>query len=143
MELLTPAQIRQADDIEFGTVPVPEWGGSVRVRGLTGTERDKYEESLVDQRRQGVRVKLKFARARLVIMAAVDADGNALFSEEDIGWLTTKSARALNRVAEKARELSGMTEEDEEELLGNSGGAPGASSPTVSPSGSESPGESS
>jgi len=47
MTLLTRDQILQAQDIARETVSVPEWGGSVLVRGLTGQERDAYEATIM------------------------------------------------------------------------------------------------
>ena len=46
-KVLTRDKVRQAPDIEYEYVEVPEWGGTARVRGLTGTECDAYEASLV------------------------------------------------------------------------------------------------
>ena len=41
--LLTRDLILKADDIQTREVEVPEWGGTVLIRALTGTERDAYE----------------------------------------------------------------------------------------------------
>lgn len=45
MALLSRTQL---DDIKLKveTFDVPEWGGSVLIREMTGTERDAYEESI-------------------------------------------------------------------------------------------------
>ena len=40
--MLTREQILQSDDLPRETVPVPEWGGSVRIRTLSGADRDGY-----------------------------------------------------------------------------------------------------
>lgn len=134
---LSKHEIQQIDDQQVDDVDVPEWGGSVRVRGLTGEERDAYEASLIEERKRGgvgvTKKRLRNARARLIVMAAVDDAGDPLFTTEDIPWLGQKSARAVDRLAEKARELSGMTEQDEEELLGNSDADPSDGSTSGSP----------
>jgi len=41
--LLTRDEILKAEDIQYETVPVPEWapGGTVRVKTLSGEERDE------------------------------------------------------------------------------------------------------
>jgi hypothetical protein len=41
---LTFEQIEQADDLERGVVDVPEWNGSVAVRGLRSSEWDAAQE---------------------------------------------------------------------------------------------------
>ena len=122
MALLGKEQIWAAQDILWEDVPVPEWGGEVRVKGLTGRERDKFEsDSLSKAKKGGQRdVILENMRARLVIMCAVDEKFQPLFDTRDVMRLGEKSAVALERVFAKAQALSGMTDEDMEELAGNS-----------------------
>ena len=43
IHILTRDEILESEDLATETVSVPEWGGSVIVRALTGTERDAYE----------------------------------------------------------------------------------------------------
>lgn len=117
--MLTREQILGAKDIRTEEVKVPEWGGSVLVRGLTGAERDRFEESVIEQRGKVTKVKLKDARARLVALSVVDEEGKRLFSDADVAVLTEKSAAALDRVYAVAARLSGISEEDMEELLKN------------------------
>ena len=47
MKTLTKDQIVAAVDIKTEVVEVPEWGGAVAVRELTGLERDAFEQSMV------------------------------------------------------------------------------------------------
>lgn len=120
-QYLGSEEILGANDIKFAVVPVPEWGGKVRVKGLSGSERDAYEQSIMILRKGGNYVpNLENARAKLVVRCVVDKDGKKLFSEANIVALGAKNAAALQRVFQKARELSGLTEDDMEELVGNS-----------------------
>ena len=57
MALLTKEQILRVKDIETRKVNVPEWGGDVMVRSLTGAERDYFESKLVDQSGKTVKAK--------------------------------------------------------------------------------------
>lgn len=120
MPYLTRDDILQAVDLKYEDVQVPEWGGVVRVRGLTGAERDAFEASVVE--RQGKQSKLNMAniRARLVALVIVDGDGKRLFSDADVAALGRKSGVALNRVFETAQRLSGITEADMSDLEKNS-----------------------
>lgn len=120
MALLTKEEILRVKDIETRKVNVPEWGGDVMVRGMTGIERDQFEAKILDQSGKKTKVNLQNARARLVSITVVDDDGNRLFSENEIVLLGTKSAAALCRVYDVAASLSGISDEDIEELLGNS-----------------------
>jgi hypothetical protein len=122
MSLLTKSQILAATDIDTRDISVPEWGGTVRVRGLSGAERDKFESSFVQFDGKGNRKapNLTHLRARLVSMAAVDDQGNLMFTEADILSLSNKSASALQRVADVAQAMSGLSDKDVDELTKNS-----------------------
>jgi hypothetical protein len=122
-KVLTAAAILAADDLPRELVDVPEWGGAVYVRGLTGTERDQWEDSIAkvtvinDQRR--VNMTMINARARLAAMTMIGEDGARLFTDQDVQKLAQKSAAALNRVFTVAQRLSGLTAEDVAELEKN------------------------
>jgi len=120
LKLLTRDAILQAEDLPTEDIEVEEWGGAVRVRALTGAERDAFEQSIVEQRGKSTRMNLRNIRAKLVALTVVDADGKRLFSDKDAELLGKKSAAALDRVFEVAQRLSGLSPEDMEELSGNS-----------------------
>lgn len=121
MTILNKEQILSADDAKRDSVEVPEWGGEVLVKGLSGKERDDYEASIMQQDKKGnLSMRLANARAKLVVAAAISEDGSRLFSNEDVAALGAKSAKALSRVYNTAAELSGLKDEDLEELVGNS-----------------------
>lgn len=125
--ILSREQILEAQDMEKELVDVPEWGGPVYVRALTGAERDAFEDSMVEMRvvRKGRKretvpqMRYQNLRARLCALTICDEEGNRLFKDEDVHALGKKSAAALDRVFEVAQRLSGLREEDVEELAGN------------------------
>lgn len=124
MALLSKEAILAADDRQVRDVPVPEWGGEVRMRGMTGRERDAYEASIIDQRGGERKVILANARAKLVAKCAIDEAGALMFTPDDVRALGGKSAVALERLFDAARELSGMAEGDVERLAENFGDDP-------------------
>ena len=124
MGLLSRSDIFAVDDSSHEDVEVPEWGGTVRVKALTGRERIEYERSIVEQRGTKLRLTLADANSRLVQLASVDEQGQRLFSRADIEALSGKSAAALNRVVEVARRLAGLSDEDMEELVEDFGDTP-------------------
>lgn len=127
--LLSREQILDAPDRKTEDVDVPEWGGTVRVRSLSGAERDAYEAGIVQLRGDGSRkITLANARARLVALTVCDEGGNRLFSEADVTALGEKSAAALERVFDVARRLSRLSDEDVEELVEGFGDAPSGGS---------------
>ncbi|WP_417534206.1 hypothetical protein [Marinobacterium stanieri] len=116
MTLLTRDQILAADDIKSEVVEVPEWGGSVRVRTMTGTARDRLEAQMVasDGTADTTNVRAKYVAAGIV-----DEQGEPVFTEGDIAALGKRSCAALDRVFEAVQRLSGVTNKDIEELAKN------------------------
>ena len=126
-KLLSKDDILKREDIVAKTVEVPEWGGEVMIRTMTGQERDAFEDYVVTfeqdrKKKGGARLNL---RAELLSRCIVDGDGNLLFTEPaDIVALGGKSGKALDRCFKVAQELSRFTDKDLDELEGNSGTVP-------------------
>ena len=104
-------------DLVTEEVEVPEWGGAVLVKGLTGKERDAFEAGAIQQKGRKIKVDMANLRARLVALAVVDEEGKRLFQPGDIEALGRKSAAALDRVFAVAQRLSGIGDNDLEELI--------------------------
>ncbi len=125
--MLNKDAILNADDLPRETVEVPEWGGQVCIRAITSAERDAYEESLYTATGVGENIKVKSnlvnAKAKLVAKCLIDADGSAVFDsvKEAERVLGDKSAKVLGRLYDVARKLSGISDEDAEELAKNFG----------------------
>ena len=116
MGILKREEILNSDDLKTECVEVPEWGGSVYVRALTGEERDTYEASVVTQKGKDTQVNMKNARAKLVTLATVDESGAKIFTQADVAALGKKSAAALSRIFNTAMRLSGISESDLTEM---------------------------
>lgn len=121
MGFLGKDQILAADDTEYSEVPVPEWANGdkeakVRIRSMSGSERDRYEESCAKFKNGQPVPNMVNARARLVAWTIVDEEGKREFSDSDILKLGGKSSKALDRVFEASAKLSGITQSDIEEL---------------------------
>ena len=115
--MLNKAQILAADDLPKEVVTVPEWGGEVFVRMLTGTERDRFEASLQGEKGK---IDLTNVRARFCSLTMVDDAGKRLFADNEVMGLGQKSAKALDRVFGASQKLNGLTDADVEELAKNS-----------------------
>lgn len=119
MDLLSRSQILEADDQDYEEVNCPEWGGMVRLRSITGAERDAYEASCIVQKGNNRTVNMKNARAKLIVLMAVDQHGTRLFSEDDIRALAKKNARPIDRLFDVCQRLAGISEEDMDQLTAN------------------------
>ena len=118
---LNKAAILAANDLPTETVDVPEWGGDVTVRTMTGRERDEFEAEILKRPKaaDGSIADLRGLKVHLVIRTVVDESGAPLFTDEDGEALNGKSAAALNRIADVAQRLNGLTKKDVDELAGN------------------------
>lgn len=126
--LLSKEQILAADDLKSETVDVPEWGGSVIVRMMSGAARDAYEASMIVMK-DGKRVAdLSNMRAKLVAATLVDEAGNPMFSEDEVTALAAKSAAALERIASVAQRLNGLGADAVKDAEKNSVAAPSGDS---------------
>lgn len=128
-DILTRDEILAADDIAFETVEVPEWGKradgtakKVRIKCMTSTERDAWENSLIvmGARGQGQKVSMLDVRAKLLALTIVDVAGNSQFNLADVEALGRKSAAAADRVFEVSKKLSRVSDDDVEEIIKNS-----------------------
>lgn len=120
MTLLSRDQILESEDIKTELVDVPEWGGKVGVRMMTGTERDEFEAHIVVRNGDDVSTNMANFRAKLCASTMVNENGNLYFpNPEDVKALGKKSAKALDRVFAVAQKINGMGREDVEELTKN------------------------
>lgn len=138
MGVLTGEQIREAARnvrIDREPLVVPELGGTIYVRGMSGKERDRFEEGL--RIRKGKRTgqsDLRNFRAMLAVKVIVGEDGERLLHDGDVELIGLLPAGVLDRVLAKCTELSGKAEEEIDDL-GNDSASPavGAGSSSGSP----------
>lgn len=130
-------QIMQASDITTEKVHVPEWGVDVYLRTMTGTERDYFEQTAFggsdkEQKRRQIRATM----VAFTMVVGPDVNAERVFDphkEAEIKQLGGKSAKALDRLFARAQKMNGVTEDDIEDLAGNSEAEDGADSSSDSP----------
>lgn len=111
--------ILAAPDMATEEVYVPEWDATVRIKTLTGAERDYFESSIIRRNGKVVSQNLQNVRARLCALCIVDEAGQRIFGEEDEYALGRKSGAALERIFAAAQRLNGLRDEDVEETAKN------------------------
>ena len=124
MKKLSKDDIFKADDLPTKDMDIPEWGGTLTIRTLTGAERDEWESAFVNQDK----IDIRGLKARLVQLTTMNGDGQQMFTKADLRKINSKSASVIDRIFQVSQRLSGLTKEDAEELVGNSGTAPTVSS---------------
>jgi hypothetical protein len=124
--MLDKEQILKADDIKTKTVKIPEWKGEVKIKMLTGAERDELET--ITYPASGEKTARENIRAIWCIFSIVDDNGNRIFSKVDIDSLGKKSSAALDRIFTAALSLNKVTNKDIEDMEKNSEAAPAESS---------------
>ncbi len=114
---LSREAILSTEDIITEDVDVPEWGGKVRVKSMTGLERDAFDASLTTGVGKDLKINTDNMRARLVAATCVDDLGALVFTPEDVAALGQHSGAALGRVSLVAQKLNGLTGADVEAMV--------------------------
>lgn len=125
---LSREAILAVNDRKIVAVNLPDWGGIVYVRGMTGAEKDGWEAEQHALSKGGSDRDMHLFRARYLARVLCAADGSALLGKDDVPALAAKSARALDALFEVASPLSGVTAADVRAMLGNSESAPSGAS---------------
>ena len=126
---LTREQILEAArnaKIERAQLHIPELGGDIYVRGMSGTERDEFEEQ--NKFRKGKKAGQfdgRNFRGKLAVRVIVTEHGERILNDHDATIFGQMPANVLERIISRCKELSGITE-DEAEDLGNDSGSAGS-----------------
>ena len=131
--MLTKDAIIHVEDLDYEDEEVPEWGGTVRIRCMTGSERDSFEAAIYKIEGGNTKVVRDNFRATLLARCLIDENGNRLFSDKEINQLGKKNSKIISRLFEKAQKINGLTTEDQEELLKNFKGEEESGSISSSP----------
>ena len=109
--LLTKEQILNADDRASIETNVPEWGGSVYVRVMSGTERESFEREWTSTEEK----LLPQYKVKLLRRCLCDDKGETLFTNEDLAALGEKNALVLDRLFTECMKLNGFAKDSVEE----------------------------
>tara|TARA_Y100001973_G_C5209218_1_gene344266 strand:+ start:9701 stop:10087 length:387 start_codon:yes stop_codon:yes gene_type:complete len=104
--------------------------GPVRLRSVTERERARFEADTLDKSGKVTRKGLVTMKPRLIILCAVNDDGDPLLSNNDIDDLLEMDSATINQLADVCQQLVGITENDIEDLEKNYERAPGDDSHT-------------
>jgi len=117
--VLNKEAIFAAEDSDTITLDVPEWGGSIRLRPMTGQQRAEWEYWATKRADKNGDSDFRGIRERLIISCVVDDDGKPLFDAGDLDELAQKNAMVLDRISDKCQEISGMKTDSVEDAAKN------------------------
>lgn len=89
------------------------------VRGLSGRERDGFENACFQQRGKQRVMTTENIRAKLLVRSICDEHGSRLFADTDEADLGAIPADILDRLFTVSQRLSGLGSSDIEEIAGN------------------------
>jgi len=124
VEILANRRFPVSDPIE-----VPGWTGltePLHLRTLTAADQDRLDKKATDPDLEGF-------RALFAALVLCDAKGKRVFSDASIHQLNGMPGRQLSWILDAGRTFNGTTDDDEDEIEGNSS-APADGSGSVSPS---------
>ncbi len=111
---LTLSQMLEADDMQPVPVDAPEWGGTVYVLPLTGTQRDMWDQLGINASQKGG--SLAGIRSKLLQWSLCDAKGSRLNpTGEHVKKLGDKNGAVVERIACRVLEISGLKEPEKNE----------------------------
>lgn len=111
---LNKEQILAAKDFTSEVVNVPAWGGDVHIRAMSGAERDAFRAAI-----EGEQAAVGKFEASLLALTLADENGVLLFTLEEVEALRGKSAAVLDKLAQEALRINGMTAAAQEEAAKN------------------------
>lgn len=103
-KFLSKQEILAKNDVSFIEMDVPQWGGLIRFRSLTGDEAIDF-----GQRLDGLDTKQE-AIIDLFTISVVDENGDRVFDASDIRQLRRKSWAVFLKAQAKLLEFNGYTD---------------------------------
>ena len=117
MSLLDRDALMCADRLAVVDIDLPELGGTVRLREMSGADSEAYFD-WIQQHRSTVGGGI---RAAALVFSAIDADGNRLLGVDDIDQINrTWPYRILDRLFDEHEKLNAVSKDDLESAEKNS-----------------------
>ena len=101
--------ILSSEDLPSEKVDVTEWGVTVELRGMSGTQRGKFLNQFSDE--NGTVDYGKLQPFLLVMCMYNPGTGEPVFTEDDLPLLMNKAGQVLDRLGKRVMYLSGMGDE--------------------------------
>ena len=115
------AFLSTANDRKREDVPMPEFGEGavIPVWAMTARERTAFERQFANANGKTVDARVQEFRERLLVACCRNDDGSPMFTADDVQALGGKDAAVIERLVNAAQRLSGFTQQDIEQTVGN------------------------
>lgn len=110
--LLSREKIIAANDLKHEDVPVPEWGGTVRITQMDAGTSLEFNEAMRVSKEAGQ----KHGIFLMLVFSARNEQGERILTVEDLPALMGKSMNVLTRLQAVALRMNKMGEEGKAEL---------------------------
>jgi len=101
-------------------VEVPELGGTIYLRIMSGTERDSFEAEAFRLNGKNVEINRENFRARLLVRTLCGEDGVRWFRDDELDAVGALSSTVTVPLADKASQINGISKADQEAIAKNS-----------------------
>lgn len=101
---------KAACELPIRPLDIPDLGGRIYVKGMSGKQRDSFEAWATSEKGP------KNIRGKAAARCIVDKDGKRQYTDHDADALGNVKVSILQKVFSAIQELSGMTNEDVDEL---------------------------
>jgi hypothetical protein len=116
-------------------VDIPELGGTVLVTGLSAKEWDAWQnaQKVFDDNGKQIGTDEENSTARFMVRCLINDDGTRLLSDQDADAFGDLPIAVVNKLNEVVNDLSGITDDAQKAIEGNSSGAPSGATSSESP----------
>ena len=125
-----PSQFLSSNALPTDYAVLPRRKIRIKVRGIRSRERAEIEKRLEERKgtkKQTKEMNLALFREWLIIYGSIKENGDQLFGTEHLNALRNMPSEDIVAIADAIMKLSGMSEDDVEELVGNSESSPSIS----------------
>lgn len=122
MSFLTKTDLLKKAERRYLEFPVSICGDdkTCRIQSLTEKERSDYEAAMQLASKANKAQRMKDAKRRLIVLCVVDEENKPLLTMSDVKELEDVDSKTTSNIFNKCVEHVGFTDEDVEELAGNS-----------------------
>jgi hypothetical protein len=118
---LTREQILSNKSFRSKTIEIPEWGGEVRLKAMSGADREAMESVVYEDVGGKLQIKKGVSyMAEMLLRTWCDDDGNLLFKPDEINLIQEKDSVILARIFKVAAEVNGLSGDEEKVIEKNS-----------------------